>query len=203
MRDQLDRSWRALLGGAFLAMAADQAALAADNGVAVAPREEPASVTSPSFVSEIRMGVLAHDPDSPEAGGADLNGEILFAKPVALADPLWNSFIPRPHLGTSLSFGDRTSFAYAGFTWTMDIWRGLFIEGSFGGAVNNGATGSLVAEDRNAMGCNVSFRESGSLGYRLTESWSLMATIEHYSNAGLCEHNRGMTNFGVRLGYRF
>ena len=35
------------------------------------------------------------------------------------------------------------------------------------------------------------------------ESWSLMATIEHYSNAGLCEHNRGMTNFGVRLGYRF
>ena len=32
---------------------------------------------------------------------------------------------------------------------------------------------------------------------------SLMATIEHSSNAGLCSENRGLTNAGLRLGYRF
>jgi lipid A 3-O-deacylase len=203
MLNQLDRFWRALLGVAFLAMADDQAAQGADGVATAASRGRPASGSSPSFVSEVRLGVLAHDPDSPEAGSADLNAEILFAKPIAVADPLWNSFVPRPHLGTTLGFDGRTSFAYAGLTWSVDIWRGTFVEASFGGAVNNGATGTLVPEDRNAMGCNISFRESGSLGYRLTESLSLMATIEHYSNAGLCEHNRGLTNFGVRLGYRF
>ncbi|WP_081449527.1 acyloxyacyl hydrolase [Rhodomicrobium vannielii] len=30
-----------------------------------------------------------------------------------------------------------------------------------------------------------------------------MATIDHMSNAGLCDTNRGLTNAGVRLGYKF
>ena len=56
---------------------------------------------------------------------------------------------------------------------------------------------------RNAMGCNWSFRESGSLGYRLTPAWSVMGTVEHMSNAGFCDENRGLTNAGVRVGYTF
>ena len=31
----------------------------------------------------------------------------------------------------------------------------------------------------------------------------MMATVEHMSNAGLCAKNRGLTNFGARIGYRF
>jgi hypothetical protein len=30
-----------------------------------------------------------------------------------------------------------------------------------------------------------------------------MGTVEHASNAGLCTFNRGLTNFGARLGYTF
>jgi hypothetical protein len=30
-----------------------------------------------------------------------------------------------------------------------------------------------------------------------------MATVEHMSNAGLCKQNRGLTNYGARIGYRF
>jgi len=41
------------------------------------------------------------------------------------------------------------------------------------------------------------------LGYRLTTHWQVMASIEHNSNAGLCDRNRGLTNGGLRLGYRF
>ena len=39
--------------------------------------------------------------------------------------------------------------------------------------------------------------------YRLSQSVSLMGTIEHVSNAGFCERNRGLTNMGLRLGYSF
>lgn len=194
---RLAESARYCLVAALAAMAVVPARAADDP-----PSSRPAS-SPPRFVSETRLGIVAHDPDSPESGGADLNAEILFAQPFAADDPAWNAFIPRPHLGTTLSFNGKTSFAYAGLTWTVDVWRGLFAEASFGGAVNNGETGSNVPIDRSPLGCNVSFRESGSLGYRFTENWSLMATIEHYSNAGLCDDNRGMTNFGVRLGYRF
>jgi hypothetical protein len=47
------------------------------------------------------------------------------------------------------------------------------------------------------------FRESASLGYRITSNVSVMGTVEHISNAGLCDQNRGLTNVGLRLGYRF
>ena len=30
-----------------------------------------------------------------------------------------------------------------------------------------------------------------------------MGTVEHYSNAGVCDRNRGLTNVGIRLGYSF
>ena len=31
----------------------------------------------------------------------------------------------------------------------------------------------------------------------------LIGTVEHSSNAGLCDFNRGLTDFGVRIGYKF
>ena len=197
------RSWPAIPDSIVLAVIAAPAvfvAAGADAGEYVQPAP---SLTSPSFISEIRLGIFAHDPDSPESGSADLNAELLFAKPITVADPFWNQFIPRAHIGTTLNFEGNTSFAYAGLTWTADIWRGLFVEFSFGGAVNNGEGGLHPPADRSAVGCNASFRESGSLGYRLSENWSMMASIEHYSNAGLCDQNRGVTNYGLRLGYRF
>ena len=57
--------------------------------------------------------------------------------------------------------------------------------------------------DRQALGCSPLFRESGSVGVRLSANWSLMATIEHLSNAGACSENRGLTNVGARVGYSF
>ncbi len=30
-----------------------------------------------------------------------------------------------------------------------------------------------------------------------------MATVEHMSNAGLCANNRGLTNYGGKIGYTF
>jgi hypothetical protein len=156
-----------------------------------------------SFISEARIGGSVHDYWSPETGSANLTGEILFAKPFTPADLFTSYFVPRPHIGGSLNFDDKTSFAYAGLTWTVDITPRFFIEGSFGGAIHNGSTGRVVPVDRNALGCSPLFRESGSVGVRLSANWSVMATVEHLSNAGLCSQNRGLTNIGARLGYTF
>jgi hypothetical protein len=176
------------------------AASAAD--MTVPPPPAPVAPT-PSFLSELRLGIAAHDPAGPESGSVDLNGEILFAKPFRATNPIWDLFIPRFHVGGSANFAGLTSFGYAGLTWTVDITPALFVEGTFGGAVHNGDTHLVAKPGRDALGCSPLFRESASVGLRLDARWAVMATVEHMSNAGLCSQNRGLTNVGVRLGYTF
>jgi lipid A 3-O-deacylase len=188
-----------------VALLAAPPAFAADLGYPTnfGPPAAPIAQSPSSFLSEVRLGTFAHDPLSPEKGSADLNGEILFAKPLSAPGSAWDFLLPRPSIGATLNFAGKTSQAYAGLTWTYDITKSIFVEGSFGGSVNNGKTGTIVPPGHNAMGCNASFRESGSVGYRFTANWSLMGTIEHRSNAGLCTQNRGLTNYGARIGYSF
>ncbi|MGO4705116.1 acyloxyacyl hydrolase [Microvirga sp. 2MCAF38] len=162
----------------------------------VAPPPAP-----PSFLSEVRLGVTAHDPGGQESGSANLSGEILSGRPFIAADPILNMLIPRFHVGGSLNFNGQTSFGYAGLTWTFDITPEIFIEGSFGGAFHNGKIDPVPHRD--ALGCSALFRESGAIGFRFAQNWSVMAIVEHLSNAGLCSNNRGLTNVGLRVGYTF
>jgi lipid A 3-O-deacylase len=166
----------------------------------------PTGSAQPSFLSELRFGLSAQDPWGPEGrdGSANLTGEILFAKPFTASDLFTSYFIPRPHIGGSLNFDDKTSFGYAGLTWTFDLTPSVFVEGSLGGAIHNGkdhVTDPFA--ERQALGCSPLFRESGSVGVRLSANWSVMATVEHLSNAGACSDNRGLTNIGARVGYSF
>lgn len=159
----------------------------------------------PSLLSEFRIGFSAQDPWGPEGndGSANLTGEILFAKPFTASDLFTSYFIPRPHIGGSANFDGRTSFAYAGLTWTFDITPSLFVEGSLGGAIHNSEKNLWDGSHHQTLGCSPLFRESGSVGVRLSANWSVMATIEHLSNAGACSENRGLTNIGARVGYTF
>lgn len=152
---------------------------------------------------ELRLGTFVHDSLSPERGSADINGEILVAPFDRNAGGAANVLIPRLHAGATLNMAGKTSTAYAGFTWTFDLTRKIFVEAAFGGALNNGNTGPIPVAGRNAMGCSASFREAASIGYRINRSFSVMATVEHASNAGLCVQNRGLTNFGIRAAYAF
>jgi len=169
-------------------------------------RRQSTASTQPSLLSEFRIGFSAQDPWGPEGrdGSANLTGEILLAKPFTASDLFTSYFIPRPHFGGSLNFDDRTSFAYTGLTWTFDVTPSVFVEGSLGGAFHNGK--DRVTDpfsDRQSLGCSPLFRESGSVGVRLSANWSVIATIEHLSNAGSCSENRGLTNVGARVGYSF
>lgn len=180
------------------------AALAA--GLAVAA---PAAA-QPVFFDELRGGVFAHSVDEPGPDGAfwnvtrieDANVELLFTPPDS---DFWRILgSPRPHVGATVNFGGLESMAYAGLTWTWHVFdTPLFVEGTFGAAVTNGATSGAVFPARN-LGCPVQFRESASLGYQVTPQASVMLTLEHASHAYLCgENNRGLTNLGMRFGWKF
>src|SRR5215203_4437926 len=109
--------------------------------------------SQPSLLSEFRFGLSAQDPWGREGrdGSANLTGEILFDKPFTASDLFTSYFIPRPHIGGSLNFNDRTSFAYAGLSWTVDVTPNIFVEGSFGGAIHNGKESSHPLSDRQAL----------------------------------------------------
>ncbi|WP_043747866.1 acyloxyacyl hydrolase [Methylobacterium nodulans] len=192
-----------LLGLAALAVAAGHPVQAADLAAPVPAPDYHPPVQPLSIVSELRIGGSVQDPWSPESGSGNVTGEVLLAKPTLTPDPFWNQFIPRPTVGGSYNTAGRTSYAYLGATWTFDITERFFVEGFFGASFHNGATGRFVPPGFNALGCSPLFREAGSVGFRITEHWSVLATIEHQSNAGLCVANRGLTNVGGKIAYTF
>jgi lipid A 3-O-deacylase len=168
-----------------------------------APPPAPAPVapelTPYSFIDELRMGAYIHDAASKESVNVpDLNLEVLFAKPWGTNDQWW---LPRPMVGATINFEGRTSTAFAGAAWQYYVTKRIFVEATFGGSVNNGDDNGN--HDHNAVGSALLFHESGSIGYDLTDHWRILATIEHNSNAGLTKKNRGLTNYGGQIGYRF
>ncbi|WP_158816556.1 acyloxyacyl hydrolase [Methylocapsa sp. S129] len=173
------------------------------SGCSSLPQQAANGPSSAYPLSEVRLGALDHDPLSPERGSVDVSAEALFVKPFTSSDPLWNALLPRPDIGGTVNFDRKTSEAYAGLAWDYNVTDRVFVEGALGGSVNDGHFGAIIPPGFNDMGCDVSFRESASLGYRLTQNWSVMTTIEHMSNAGLCAENRGLTNMGARIGYAF
>lgn len=193
----------ALCFGLTILCASGAAGLAADLVSQRMAPPPPASLAPQPFLSEIRVGAGAHDPWSPEKGSADINAELLFRKPFQAESPTADLFIPRIHVGGSVNTGGKTSFAYAGFTWTFDLTKELFVEGALGAALHNGKYGYYISDHHSAMGCSWAFREAAAVGWRFTPNWSVMATVEHLSNAGACKQNRGLTNVGARVAYSF
>ncbi|MEQ9520775.1 MAG: acyloxyacyl hydrolase [Parvibaculum sp.] len=154
------------------------------------------------IVDEVRIGALNHEMtlfrDSSDEDGVDVNLEVLFDSPQWLE---WAGS-PRPHLGATIAtHDDATSFIYTGLAWDWNFWGPAFVEGAFGVALHDGETGRSTTS--NELGCTWNFHESVSLGYELTEHHRLMLTAEHISNASLCSENEGLTNIGVRYGYKF
>jgi lipid A 3-O-deacylase len=155
-----------------------------------------------SFVDEARIGIYDHDSElfasRAETSDPDINVELLFKAPE------WLQWLakPRINLGANINTGNGTSMAYSGLVWDYDFTDTMFIEGGFGGAIHDGETHQQTATNLN-LGCRVLFHENVSLGYRVTNNSSIMITVDHMSNAGLCSPNPGLTDIGLRYGYTF
>ena len=164
-----------------------------------------AAVSSPNaqagWLDEAKMGVLEHD--VPIGGrhvepGEDINGELLFRSP-GLFDLIG---APRPHLGGSVNSSGATSYGYAGLTWTATFWSSVFASLGLGGAVHNGQLDEPAAH-RKELGSRALFHEELDLGVRFASRYSLSLFIDHLSDADLTRHNAGLTNIGLRTGYKF
>lgn len=164
---------------------------------------------APAPAWEARFGLGAANPGGRESGLLNFGGEVLTPRIATLNDRFANAFVPRFHLGSSLNVNG-TQYAYAGATWTFDVSQSVFLEASLGAALNNGKSGAVIPENRLNVGCNTGARGAAALGFRLSDRWSLIATLEHFSTTG-CSDNplanagnpRGPSNFGARLGYTF
>lgn len=154
------------------------------------------------MLTELRIGVLDHDSDllrtRHETSDPDINLEARFASPDFLS---W-AFAPNPLIGANINTGSGTSVAYAGLGWTFFLTEGIFTDFTLGGAVHDGNTSGFSTDSRN-YGCRFGFHESFSLGYSFDGHNAIMASIDHMSNASLCDHNDGLTNLGIRYAYKF
>ncbi len=183
-------------------------ALGAAASLVLAPNRAAAQT---KLVDEVKIGVLAHDIGfltHHVEGGADLNLELLFASP----DMLSIIGSPRPHIGADINTAGNTSDGHIGLTWGWTLLPSLFgggavfANGSLGGAVHDGFTGtktSVAPPGRKLLGSQVLFRESAELGYQITPIVSISAILDHISNANLAPRNAGITSAGARLGFRF
>ena len=105
-------------------------------------------------------------------------------------------------LGTRpLRGADATDQAYLGLNWHVPITEAFFAEIGAGGTVHNG---NLDSGTGPLLGCRFLFREHAALGVRVSETVNVMATIDHSSNANLCNGpNDGITHAGLAVGVRF
>lgn len=165
-------------------------------------------VTAPCFADERRqplvdsiiVGALDHNIQSDDADGVDANVELRFNLPIGLPEGLE----VLPTIGGTVSFDDDgASFGYAGATLHYQHSSGFFAEGFLGFAGHTADT--PVDANEVDLGCDVLFREAGEIGYAWQQH-RIGAVIAHYSHGGiLCneDENDGLTQVGVRYGYRF
>ena len=152
------------------------------------------------IISELRLGVLAHDAGKNFEEGQDINAEVLFNSP----DNAFFNFLfsPRPHIGASINLSGATNQFYVGFTWQWVFLDPCFVEFNFGGEAHDGETSERSSKSK-ALGSRLLFREGISLGVTIADHHTLSVMLDHASNASLSDHNPGLTNLGVRYGYKF
>lgn len=111
---------------------------------------------------------------------------------------------PRVHAGASVATSSSgVNEIYSGLSWTADITERFFVEIGAGATVHDGDLND-DGSDGPKLGCRLLFREYAAAGYRFDDHWNLSATVEHTSNANLCDGpNDGLTRAGLMLGYEF
>ena len=219
--------WRRVLGVPAAALAA-MLSLELAQGADLIPASPPpapapyAALPAPALVQpglydpyrmEVRFGGFLHGVGGNEKGTYDLSPEFVFARLPVFQSQWWNVFVPRPHLGANINLEGRTSAFYAGGLWSFPLPYRTFFELFVDGAIHNGAQTNALP-GHSALGCPALFHVGGSLGYSITEHWTVMATFDHLSNGhyifGInCAGNSGPTtnpginNWGGKIGYAF
>lgn len=172
------------------------------------------------WLSEVRLGVVAHDLDLLGDGsggtesGVNIQAEIVLESPKALS---W-AFSPRPWGQFSVNTDGDTNYGGIGLAWTTPRERRIFGEVDFGVVIHDGvinvppisdnpdeiAKRIRLAETRVLFGSRELFRTALGLGVRVTDTIDAQLVIEHLSHGQVFADgkNEGLDTIGVRFGYR-
>lgn len=131
----------------------------------------------------------------------DANVELLYSIPDLNAWVILGEL--RPHMGATVSFTGQEHLVYGGLSWTFRApLLPVFAEASLGGAWQSGAMEPAGAPTR--FGCAALARASGSVGVDILPGASLIGTLSHVTDFGLCgTPNDGRTDAMLRIGIRF
>lgn len=161
-------------------------------------------------LSEVRVGIASHDayngflPFTASNyrfnGITDLSFDAIFRSPDIDAFRWIGS--PRPRIGATVSLQGLDSIAHASLLWQWPLGDVFYLEAGFGAAINTGSLGQTELPYRR-FGCRVGFYESFGVGANLSPATTMTLTYEHTSNNGYCEYNDGLSNIGLRLGFKF
>ena len=159
-------------------------------------------VTAGDLVDEVRLGVSGviagkSAEDKGVVGSAEVFIAPFHSSQTGVAKVLLE---PRVQVGVS-GGADATDQAYLGLNWHLPITETFFAEVGAGGTVHNG---NLDSGTGPRLGCRFLFREHAALGMQVSEKVRVMATVDHSSNAGLCDGpNDGLTHAGLAVGVKF
>lgn len=146
--------------------------------------------------SEVRLGVLAHDPLAQKEDGIDLNAELYFD---SWTEGSWQL---RPSIGGTVNLDGDTSQLYVDMNYGGPITDSIFVEFAVGGAIHDGKL-ETADPDRKELGSSVLIHAAVSVGVMLTDNVSLSLYVDHISNAGIEKRNEGLETAGVRVGFKF
>lgn len=155
-------------------------------------------VVSNTKAQEFKIGITQHDFDTKLNHRVEKGQNIIIEY---LIDKLDNYLRAYPHIGASINSKGYTSNLYTGLTWQADFDNALLLEVSLGISVNNAE--KKISKKRRALGSNLLFRESFSVGYKLSKIHSISVMIDHISSDDITKPNPGLTDIGIRYGYKF
>ncbi len=176
--------------------------LATLSGIGAAAAQEAGPALHPGIVDEVRAGINAHRASADSfTDVSDLSLDVLFPSPdLDLFEWLGS---PRPELGATLNFAGEESLVRAALVWQFGLFETPFyVEGALGGAVHNGYLNDAPEGSPN-LGCRANFYERIGVGMHVGDNATATLTYEHMSNANLCPNNGGISNLGLRLGWKF
>lgn len=162
-------------------------------------------------IDELRFGLHAHDVDYAGlpfrfseydlSQIEDISFDVLFVSPQLDAFRWIGS--PRPEFGMTVNLDGQESLAHLGLTWQLRLFETpLYLEGTFGAAGHTGYNKGAPPGYKD-FGCSINFYERYGIGANLGDHATATLTYEHTSNNGWCDANDGLSNFGLRVGWKF
>ena len=157
---------------------------------------------APAQASELFVGVLAHDIDSPlTKGGREEGADFQIGWRGDRIRALRPVGAPSPYVFGSLHTGGDTHFVAAGLSWR--IGGRLFVRPGIGVAVHSRSSRGVVDGVRTDLGSRILFEPELGIGFDASERFSIEASWVHLSHAQLLSgQNPGMDSVGVRLTYK-